>query len=31
VAEGFNGLLIKPCMPPHLLQEVRRMIGPPES
>ena len=30
-AEGFDGLLIKPCMPPHLIQEVRRMIGPPEG
>ena len=29
VAEGFDGLLIKPCMPPHLIQEVRRVIGPP--
>jgi CheY-like chemotaxis protein len=27
VAEGFDGLLIKPCMPPHLLQEVRSLIG----
>ena len=30
VAEGFDGLLIKPCMPPHLIQEVRKMVGPPE-
>lgn len=30
VAEGFDGLLIKPCMPPHLVQEVRRFIGPAE-
>lgn len=30
VAEGFDGLLIKPCMPPHLVAEVRRMVGPPE-
>ncbi|HEX2206829.1 MAG TPA: response regulator [Longimicrobium sp.] len=29
VAEGFNGLLIKPCMPPHLVAEVRRVAGPP--
>ena len=31
IAEGFNGLLIKPCMPPHLLQEVRTLIGPPDE
>ena len=31
VAEGFAELLTKPCMPPHLLQQVRRMIGPPED
>ena len=31
VAEGFDGLLVKPCMPPHLIQEVRRMVGPPEE
>lgn len=30
VAEGFAELLTKPCMPPHLIQEVRRMIGPAE-
>lgn len=29
-SEGFDGFLTKPCMPPHLLQEVRRFIGPPE-
>ena len=29
VTEGFDGLLIKPCMPPQLIQEVRRLIGPP--
>jgi CheY-like chemotaxis protein len=29
VAEGFDGLLVKPCMPRVLLAEVRRMIGPP--
>jgi CheY-like chemotaxis protein len=31
VAEGFDGLLIKPCMPPHLVAEVHRMVGPPED
>ena len=31
IAEGFDGLLIKPCMPPHLLQEVRTLIGPPDG
>jgi CheY-like chemotaxis protein len=31
VAEGFDGLLIKPCMPPHLVAEVRRMVGGPED
>lgn len=31
VAEGFDGLLIKPCMPPHLVAEVRRVAGPPED
>lgn len=30
VEEGFDGLLIKPCMPPHLIREVRKMVGPPE-
>ncbi|HEU0014723.1 MAG TPA: response regulator [Longimicrobium sp.] len=29
MAEGFDGLLIKPCMPPHLLKEVARLIGSP--
>lgn len=29
VAEGFDGLLVKPCMPPVLLREVHRVIGPP--
>lgn len=29
--EGFAALLTKPCMPPHLLAEVRRRIGPPED
>lgn len=28
VAEGFAELLTKPCMPPHLIQEVQRIIGP---
>ncbi|HEX8392611.1 MAG TPA: response regulator [Longimicrobium sp.] len=31
MGEGFDGLLIKPCLPPHLLQEVRRLVGPPEG
>ena len=31
VAEGFAGLLTKPCMPPRLLAEVRRHVGPPEG
>jgi len=26
--EGFDGFLTKPCMPPYLLAEVRRFIGP---
>jgi two-component system cell cycle response regulator DivK len=26
--EGFDGFLAKPCMPPSLLQEVRKYIGP---
>lgn len=30
-AEGFDGLLIKPCPPPQLLAEVRRVIGPPDG
>ena len=30
-AEGFTALLTKPCMPPHLLAEVRRRIGPPQD
>jgi len=30
-AEGFAALLTKPCMPPHLIREVRRRIGPPEA
>jgi two-component system cell cycle response regulator DivK len=28
VAEGFDGLLVKPCMPPTLLAEVRRVLDP---
>ena len=31
VAEGFDELLTKPCMPPHLIKEVRRLIGPAED
>jgi CheY-like chemotaxis protein len=31
MAEGFAELLTKPCMPPHLLRQVRAMIGPPEG
>jgi CheY-like chemotaxis protein len=31
VAEGFAELLTKPCMPPHLIRQVRAMIGPPED
>lgn len=27
VSEGFDGLLVKPCMPPVLLAEVRRVLG----
>lgn len=27
-AEGFAGLLTKPCMPPHFLREVQRHVGP---
>ena len=30
-AEGFDGLLTKPCLPPHLLAAVRRYVGPPEG
>ena len=26
--DGFAGLLTKPCMPPQLLEEVRRLAGP---
>jgi two-component system, cell cycle response regulator DivK len=29
-AEGFDGLLIKPCMPPQLIAEVERLVGPAE-
>jgi two-component system, cell cycle response regulator DivK len=31
VAEGFDGLLIKPCMPPNLVAEVRRIVGSAEG
>lgn len=31
MAEGFAELLTKPCMPPHLIRQVRSMIGPPEG
>lgn len=31
IADGFDELLTKPCMPPHLIREVRRMIGPAED
>lgn len=31
VAEGFVELLTKPCMPPHLIAEVRRLIGPSQA
>jgi CheY-like chemotaxis protein len=31
VAEGFAELLTKPCMPPHLLREVHKLIGPAEE
>ena len=27
-ADGFDGLLIKPCMPPDLIAEVERRVGP---
>ena len=30
-AEGFDGFLTKPCMPPYLLAEVRRLVGPEET
>jgi len=30
-AEGFSGFLSKPCMPPRLVAEVRKRIGPPED
>ena len=29
IADGFDGLLIKPCMPPHLVAEVRKFVGSP--
>ncbi|HYJ80134.1 MAG TPA: response regulator [Longimicrobiaceae bacterium] len=28
-SDGFDGLLIKPCLPPSFLAEVRRRIGAP--
>lgn len=31
VGEGFDSFLTKPCMPPHLLEEVRRFVGPGEG
>jgi hypothetical protein len=31
VAAGFDGLLIKPCMPPNLVAEVRRIVGSAEG
>jgi two-component system, cell cycle response regulator DivK len=31
MAEGFVELLTKPCMPPHLIQEVRKLIGPADD
>jgi two-component system, cell cycle response regulator DivK len=31
MAEGFVELLTKPCMPPHLIQAVRKLIGPAED
>lgn len=29
--DGFSGLLTKPCMPPQLMEEVRRLVGPPSG
>lgn len=29
LSEGFDGFLTKPCMPPYLVAEVQRFIGPP--
>jgi two-component system, cell cycle response regulator DivK len=29
IAEGFDGLLVKPCMPAALMAEVRRFVGGP--
>jgi two-component system cell cycle response regulator DivK len=31
VADGFDGLLIKPCLPPQLVAEVRRICGQSEG
>ncbi|HEX5724339.1 MAG TPA: response regulator [Longimicrobiaceae bacterium] len=28
IAEGFDGFLVKPCLPPVFLAEVRRFVGP---
>jgi CheY-like chemotaxis protein len=29
--DGFAGLLTKPCMPPQLMAEVRRLVGPAQA
>lgn len=29
--DGFSGLLTKPCMPPQLMEEVRRLAGPSQA
>jgi two-component system, cell cycle response regulator DivK len=29
--DGFSGLLTKPCMPPQLMAEVQRLVGPAEA
>jgi two-component system, cell cycle response regulator DivK len=29
--DGFAGLLTKPCMPPQLIAEVRRLAGPAQA
>jgi two-component system, cell cycle response regulator DivK len=29
--DGFAGLLTKPCMPPQLMAEVRRLVGPAQG
>lgn len=28
IAEGFDGFLVKPCLPPVFLAEVQRFVGP---